>query len=322
MNSSAVTKFSIVIPATELPEEVECLGLRGEGYQEYAWQTGDSFTGGVAPTAWIRISRVLFPYKHWAKSSSDELSAGESDEDTLPEKAVHSACQLSTAVQLAIAGEPVETNNLTHRPQWTNYEKKRLHQSLLIAARWTIHASSGSVFAKRCQGITTNLNHTCSPCIEVGCLDGLKRGIRRARAWSKLPLDQFTSKMKNKLAHTPTIRSENAAAAAKASLATPAVMKLLSSKAMYGPVGAFLSLFQQAQQGDLDDQASFVSICDQLTDKVRRQMDPSGHAIHGIRYDQHFGNLCALMRSYGPRSGAQYDLLCGITGAISPRQMR
>jgi hypothetical protein len=128
--------------------------------------------------------------------------------------------------------------------------------------------------------------------------------------------------MKKKLTHTPTIRSENAAAAVKASLATPAIMKLLSSKAMYGPVGAFLSLFQQAQQGDLDNQASFVSICDQLTDKVRHQKDPMGHAIHGIRYDQHFGNLCALMQSYGPRSGAQYDLLCGMMGAISPRQMR
>jgi hypothetical protein len=150
---------------------------------------GDSFTDGVSATAWIWVSKVLFPYKDWVKSSpcdsGDESRSSErDDDDTLSEKAVCTACQLSSAVELTLEGKSVKTNKLAPRPRWTKYEKKRLHQSLLSAACWTIQASSGSVFAKRCQGVTTNSNRTCLSCIEVSHLEGLKCGVRQARAWS------------------------------------------------------------------------------------------------------------------------------------------
>ncbi|KAJ7857872.1 hypothetical protein B0H13DRAFT_1576838, partial [Mycena leptocephala] len=207
---------------------------------------------------------------------------------------------------------------------WTEYEKRRLHQSLMTTARWTIYSSTGSVFAKGCLGLTSSLARTCSACTAVGNLPGLKRAVRDARAKAQLPFNEFTDAMKKKMAHTPIVLSDNAAANAKASLANPAVVKILSSKAMYGPVGAFLSLFQQAQRGDLDDQATFVAICAQLTDKVTCNKDPTRRAIHGIRHDPIFMKLCALliMRSYGPRSGAQYEFLASMTGGISPRQLR
>ncbi|KAJ7176154.1 hypothetical protein C8R43DRAFT_872609, partial [Mycena crocata] len=216
----------------------------------------------------------------------------------------------------------VTTNKFPERTRWTDYEKQRLHQSLLVAARWTVYASTGSVFAKACLGITTNLNHTCSACTAVGDLPGLKRAVRRAREQAQLSPEDFAKAIKKKLTHTPTILSEHAAANAKASLANPAVVKLLSSKAMYGPVGAFLSLFRQAQEGDLDDHKTFVAICASLSDRVKRNKDPTGRAIHGIRHDPTFIKFCALARSYGPRSGAQYDLLTSMTGGISQRHLR
>jgi hypothetical protein len=128
--------------------------------------------------------------------------------------------------------------------------------------------------------------------------------------------------MKRRLAHTPTIRSEIAAADVKASLATPGVMKMLSSKAKYGPVGVILGLYEQGLRGDLDDQETFMAISGQLSEKVKRSKDPTGHTMHGMRYDPIFVKYCTLMRSYGPRSGAQYDLMTKMTGAISQRQMR
>ncbi|KAJ7252831.1 hypothetical protein C8J57DRAFT_955015, partial [Mycena rebaudengoi] len=236
--------------------------------------------------------------------------------------AVREACTLTTAVTLAMEGIPPKTNKLPRRSEWTAYEKGRLHQSLLVAARWIVYAGTGSVFAKGCRGVTTSLDHTCSACAAVGRLEGLKRSIRRARARAQLPPDEFTKKMAKRLAHTPLICSEHAAATVKASLATPAVMKILSSKAKHGPAGVFLSLYEQSLRGDLDDQQTFVAISGQLTEKVERSKDPSGHAIHGMRYSPMFAKYCTLMRSYGPRSGAQYDLMRGMTGAISPRQMR
>ncbi|KAJ7673253.1 hypothetical protein DFH06DRAFT_1292967 [Mycena polygramma] len=318
----------VALPPTELETEVECRGLHGDGYQQYAWQTGECFTGGVSAIEWIRISHYLFPYKLWssvttAASDSEDSDSGETDTpDVTPDKVLRESCALSTAVKLGLDGALVQQNNLPERALWTDYEKKRLHQSLLLAARWIVYSSTGSVFAKRCLGVTTSLTRTCSACTEVGKLPGLKHAIRRARARADLPRDEFSEAMKRKITHTPTILSDNAAANAKASLANPAVVKLLSSKAMYGPVGAFLSLFQQAQQGDLDDYPSFVAICAQLTDKVERNKDPTGHAIHGIRYDATFMKFCTLMRSYGPRSGAQYDLLTSMVGGISQRQLR
>ncbi|KAJ7120688.1 hypothetical protein C8R43DRAFT_1136631 [Mycena crocata] len=321
----ATSYIKPVKPRTELEDEVECLGLHGDGYQQLAWQVGDSSIGGVSAIGWVRISRALFPYKEWSTSADDADSEVEDSPDAAeetPEKLVREACVVTSAVTLAMKGMAVTTNKFPERTRWTDYEKQRLHQSLLVAARWTVYASTGSVFAKACLGITTNLNHTCSACTAVGDLPGLKRAVRRAREQAQLSPEDFAKAIKKKLTHTPTILSEHAAANAKASLANPAVVKLLSSKAMYGPVGAFLSLFRQAQEGDLDDHKTFVAICASLSDRVKRNKDPTGRAIHGIRHDPTFIKFCALARSYGPRSGAQYDLLTSMTGGISQRHLR
>jgi hypothetical protein len=317
-------------PAIDPLEEVECQGLHGHGYREYAYQMGDSSLGGISATAWLRFAPLLFPYKVWSRNGASEDTASEASDvepaepmdEILPEKVVREACQLTLAVDLALHGIPQTTNKFPQRTRWTEYEKRRLHQSLQLAARWTVHSNSGSVFAKGCDGVTTNRDHTCSPCIAIGRDEGLKRGVRRALALARLPLDEFTKRIKKRLAYTPLVRSEHAAAVAKASLGTPAVMKIMSSKAKYGPAGVFLSLYRQSLRGDLDDQETFVAIARQLSDKVTRKKDPTGKAIHGIRYDEAFSKYCTLMRSYGPRSGSQYNLMAGMTGAISQRQMR
>ncbi|KAJ7246708.1 hypothetical protein C8J57DRAFT_1241344 [Mycena rebaudengoi] len=324
--SSAPKKAAPITNPTTKREVVVAdrrLGLRGEGYQEYAWQIGESFIGGVSTTEWVRLSRCLFPYKSWADGSSDSEDSDSADlPDEIPEKSVRDACALTTAVTLALKGIAPKTNKLPKRSDWTDFEKGRLHQSLLVAARWIVYAGTGSVSAKGCQGVTTSLDRTCSACTAVGHLDGLKRAIRRARVRARLPPDEFTKRMAKRLSFTPLMYSEHAAATAKASLATPAVMKILSSKAKHGPAGIFLSLYEQSLRGDLDDQETFVAISGQLTERVERSKDSSGRAIHSMRYSPMFAKYCTLMRSYGPRSGAQYDLMRGMTGGISPRQMR
>ncbi|KAJ7835727.1 hypothetical protein B0H14DRAFT_2590073 [Mycena olivaceomarginata] len=269
---------------------------------------GDSSLGGVGATAWLRFAPQLFPYKMWSRNGVSEDAASSYASDTEPaepvdeilsEKVVREACQLTTAVDLALHGIPQTTNTFPERNRWTEYEKRRLHQSLQLAARWIIHSNSGSIFAKGCHRVTANRDGTCSACIAIGCSEGLKRGVRRALALAQLPLDDFTKRIKKRLAFTPLVRSEHAAVTAKANLGTPAVMKILSSKAKYGPAGVFLSLYQQSLRGDLDDQETFIAIAGQLSDKY-----------------------CKLMRSYGPRSGSQYNLMAGMTGGISQRQMR
>ncbi|KAJ7719366.1 hypothetical protein B0H14DRAFT_3900927 [Mycena olivaceomarginata] len=226
-------------PAIDPLEEVECQGLHGHGYREYAYQMGDSSLGGISATAWLRFAPLLFPYKVWSRNGASEDTASE-------------ASDVETA-------EPMDE----------------------ILPEKVVREAS------------------------IGRDEGLKRGVRRALALARLPLDEFTKRIKKRLAYTPLVRSEHAAAVAKASLGTPAVMKIMSSKAKYGPAGE-----------------TFVAIARQLSDKVTRKKDPTGKAIHGIRYDEAFSKYCTLMRSYGPRSGSQYNLMAGMTGAISQRQMR
>jgi hypothetical protein len=44
--------------------------------------------------------------------------------------------------------------------------------------------------------------------------------------------------------------------------------------------------------------------------------------MKGIRYSADMGQVAALMRSHGPHSGSQYDLLKGMIGGVSQRQLR
>jgi hypothetical protein len=298
--------------------------LHGDGYREYARQKGVSYIGGVSATDWPRIARKLFPYKRWADASSSESEGDSSDSDapdieTMPEKAM---CALAVAIELATKGIKPETNNLTTRAHWTNYERNRLHQSLVVAARWSTQPNTGSVYAKDCLSVTTNLTGTCSSCTALAKVPGLQQAVRRARIRAQLSDAEFMVNWKNKQKFTPKILSDSAASDVKTALANPAVLKILSTKAVHGPGGAFLVLFQEAQNGNLDDQASFVAICNQFADRTEHEKDPTGRKMKGMRYSAEIGQLAALMRSHGPRSGTQYDLLKGMIGGISQRQLR
>ncbi|KAJ7084923.1 hypothetical protein C8R44DRAFT_894034 [Mycena epipterygia] len=312
-------------PPVLVLEEVECLGLHGDGYREYTWQRGVCYIGGISATEWSCFAHTLFPYKDWynaAESEPDSDVPDIPDAAAMPGKAIHAACLLTAAVELAMNGIKEETNTLTSRALWTDYEKKRLHQSLVVASRWSTQPNTGSVYAKDCRSVTTNLTGTCSACTALASLPGLQQAVRRARIKAKLSTAEFTAKWRQKQKFTPKILNDSSAADVKTYLSNPAVLKILSSKAMHGPGGAFLALYQQAQLGDLDDKESFVAICNQFTDRVKREKDPSGRAMKGIRYSPELGQLAALMRSHGPRSGVQYDLFKNMVGGISQRQLR
>ncbi|KAJ7102618.1 hypothetical protein B0H15DRAFT_796038 [Mycena belliarum] len=322
--SRAGTWPSRLPPPTIVSEPVECQGLHGNGYREYAWQRGTLYLGGVSATEWTRLAHMIFPYKNWNGELTSESATGSSDSDEeypepMTEKAVRAACSIT---EHAMHGIQKQTNTSTLRVRWTDWEKKRLHQSLLVAARWNTQPNTGAVYSKDCNSVTTSLTGTCSPCTVLARHLGLQRAVRKARARAQLPPLEFTRKWQKKLKYTPTVRSDNFAANVKIHIANPAVLKILSSKAMHGPGGAFLALYQQAQSGDLDDKESFLAICDQFTDRVQRGKDPTGRAMKGIRYSPELGQLVALMRSHGPRSGTQYDLFKDMVGGISQRQLR
>ncbi|KAF8126404.1 hypothetical protein K438DRAFT_2146173 [Mycena galopus ATCC 62051] len=283
-------------PPIIIPEETECLGLHGEGYEEYAWQKGTSYLGGLSVRDWTRISRHIFPYKNWdgVSDSETDTNSDTSDAEAMPEKAVRAAGAMTEATHTAMKGIRVKTNTVVARRYWTDYEKKPKYR---ISVR---------------QGLPGG-NRQC-----VGDV----RLMYSSRQSSSTATSDFAAKWQKKVKHTPLILRDSAAIDVKASLANPAVMKILSSKALHGPGGAFLALYQQAQTGDLEDKESFLAICDQFTDRVRRGKDPTGRAMKGIWYSPELGQLAALMRSHGPRSGVQYDLFKGMFGGISQRQLR
>ncbi|KAK7040463.1 hypothetical protein R3P38DRAFT_3348893 [Favolaschia claudopus] len=311
--------------------EVECLGLHGDGYRQYAWQKGGANLGGLVATEWIRISRILFPYKDWKKSAVTELDAELSDSepgilddarDALSEKTVRAACAATDAVERVMSGVRRETNTAAPRSLWTEYETKRLNHSLELAAGWRTEPNTGAVYAMDCRRTTTNITSICFSCTALARHRGLQQAVRRARTRAQLPPAEFAAEWERRQKYTPRILNDNAAVDVKNALANPAVLKILSSKATHGPGGAFLALYNEAQSGNLDDRESFVAICNQFADKLEREKDASGRKMKGIRYSPEMGQVAALMRSYGPRSGAQYDLLKSMIGGVSQRQLR
>jgi hypothetical protein len=53
----------------------------------------------------------------------------------MPEKAVRAAGTMIEATHAAMKGIEVETHTVVARRYWTDYEKKRLQQSMELAAR-------------------------------------------------------------------------------------------------------------------------------------------------------------------------------------------
>ncbi|KAK6974696.1 hypothetical protein R3P38DRAFT_3239121 [Favolaschia claudopus] len=238
-------------PPVTVIVEVECSGLHGEGYREYAWQKGASNKGGLEATEWNPGTA-----ESEAESSDCEPDAVTDNRDALSEKAVRAACAATSELNRAMKGIREETNTAAIRSLWTEYEIKRLDHSLVLAARWRTEPSTGAVYAKNCHSTTTNITGICSECTSLAKLPGLQQAVRRAPFKAKLPPAEFAAEWARKQKFTPRILSDNSAVDVKNALANPAVVKILSSKAIHGPGGAFLSLYNEAQFGNLDDRES------------------------------------------------------------------
>ncbi|KAJ7834625.1 hypothetical protein B0H14DRAFT_3142302 [Mycena olivaceomarginata] len=136
-------------PPIIVPEETECLGLHGEGYKEYAWQKGTSHLA-------TRISHSIFPYKNWGgvSDSDTDTNSDASGAEAMPEKAVRAAANMTEPThqqRIYMRGIKVETNTVVARRYWTDYERKRLQQSMELAARWSTQPNTGSVYARDCR---------------------------------------------------------------------------------------------------------------------------------------------------------------------------
>ncbi|CAE6416253.1 unnamed protein product [Rhizoctonia solani] len=100
----------------------------------------------------------------------------------------------------------------------------------------------------------------------------------------------------------------------------PQVLKLVGALTQ-GPSAAFLVLYQQARNGQLDAEPIFVEISKQFADRTNRKHN-GPNAMRGIRYSPEFMNFCVIMRSFGGRTGVQYGILKDITGGASHRTLR
>ncbi|CAK5262410.1 unnamed protein product [Mycena citricolor] len=307
----------------------ECIGLCGPGHREYAFQMGDNTAAGLDAKEWNRLARELFPYKQWdghdpdSGAETSDLVAGK--EDHVPAPVAPGRERMGSFEDLtkrALSGIDVTTNRHPARSAWTQYEVGRLHQACVAASRWRVSGTAGAVFSKRCTGATWNRDGVCSECVEISKAEGLKRGVRKALKTAALPPAEFANAIERRLKYTPVTRSDHTAATTELNLKSRAVVKILTAKAQYGDAGVFLTLYQQAQRGELAKRETFIAMAGHMSDRTRREQDPTGKLIHGIRYPPLVLNYCTLMRSYGHRSGAQYDLFSTFSGGPSKRQLR
>ena len=84
----------------------------------------------------------------------------------------------------------------------------------------------------------------------------------------------------------------------------------------------FLSLFQAAQDGKLDNSKTFTDLCEVFNDCLRRESANYSKLKYGIRYPQNYLNFMILMRSRGGLTGRQYGILTSQLGGPSPRHLR
>ncbi|KAJ7900665.1 hypothetical protein B0H14DRAFT_2556124 [Mycena olivaceomarginata] len=98
----------------------------------------------------------IFPYKNWGgvSDSDTDTNSDASGAEAMPEKAVRAAANMTEPThqqRIYMRGIKVETNTVVARRYWTDYERKRLQQSMELAARWSTQPNTGSVYARDCR---------------------------------------------------------------------------------------------------------------------------------------------------------------------------
>ena len=84
----------------------------------------------------------------------------------------------------------------------------------------------------------------------------------------------------------------------------------------------FLSLYQAAREGKLDNAKTFTDLCQVFEDQLAREAMSNKNLKFSIRYSKNYLNFMILMRSHGGSTGQQYEIFRSQLGGPSPRHIR
>jgi hypothetical protein len=88
-------------------------------------------------------------------------------------------------------------------------------------------------------------------------------------------------------------------------------------------IGAtFLTLNALAEEGALNDWENFLEVCSALVQVAQRADDPTGKAMHGMRWSERMINIAILLRGYGHRSMANFAMFRGLFPLPSGRHIK
>ncbi|KAF8597965.1 hypothetical protein BDV93DRAFT_561745 [Ceratobasidium sp. AG-I] len=290
-----------------------CVGLGNTDYGVYASQQMYAHRqGGVPANQWVYEARSIMPYKTWP---------------TLKEEGRRVKMNLSGASEITPThdehkrlGVPVTTNGHAARALWTKREVMSVHEALNSCGKWAVDPDARTVHSTTCAQRTDEMDSICMPCKRIETDEGFKRAVRESKRVATLSSIELEEHIKNRAKYTPHIHFDGQAALTSHSLDNPSVMKLIGA-ITNGPSSAFLTLYEQAKNGQLDSANIFTEICKQFADRnARVQSGPN--ALRGIRYSPEFVDFCTIARSVGGRTSVQYGILKEILGGVSHRTLR
>lgn len=102
----------------------------------------------------------------------------------------------------------------------------------------------------------------------------------------------------------------------------PAIFTLLQHLRRNDSAQIFLTLYSQAQSGQLKKHQTFVDISAVLSEQVSRASSGNKKLKNGIRYPRDYLNFMTIMQSYGQQSAQQYGILSSQLGGPSPRTLQ
>lgn len=146
--------------------------------------------------------------------------------------------------------------------------------------------------------------------------------INQAEKEAKLSQKEQDEVIKRRIHHTPTTYGIGSALPVKDYLENPNVLRTLRTIATNTKANAFLTLYQQALDGRLDNDHIFVAISLQFAERTTRLTEGGPNALKGMRYSKEFADFCTIMRSYGGMSATQYSFLRTAIGGLSMGTLR
>jgi hypothetical protein len=287
----------------------------------------------VSPELRARATRQLFPYKGLPPLQKEPRT-----------KDLHlifveiETKDISVGVKTP-ALIPKDGNVLHNEKKWTKQEKRKLDEFLLGWARWEVDYVNGFVRSARCHGTTKNADGICDACVAVSKDESLKRSIRRVRptiisfeltvnafeqkvAEAALPASEQHKLLMKREKHTPQTLLSTDSRQLGDKLKDPLIHQIHLLLESDDHTKCFLSLYQAARDGKLDNSQTFTELCQVFEDRLRRESSENKNLKYGTRYPKHYLNFMILMRSRGGSTARQFSILTAELGGPSPRHLR